>query len=1381
MLTRGIPRYIHQQLRAVLRHGSEHEYVLLHGASDAVTRLPEDVRAAPGVTLRVFPGGGLSPPEQTLRATEELEAWLVRERIDVFHTPAPWLQMATVFPRIDACPVVTTAYDFIPTLFHELLAGPLREGWRLAVEQMRCSTRLIAISYATARDATVYAHVPPDRIDVACPHADPWFRPLPPDVLETTLARLRRRLDILGRFVMTVSYAGFRHKNLDTLLEAYRRLPASLRQTLPLVVVGTQQAAPGALGDICWRLGITADVRVTDVVSDDEIVALYNAATLVVCPSRYEGFGMPIVEAMQCGTPVVTTTASSMPEVSGDAAWLVHPEDASAFADAIATLAGDEARRRALREAGLERAKRFTSDALGLATLASYRRAAASGGGTSSDDVIPHRPRIALRMPNPVLAADRARTAIETADALRDTASVDLYVTGDGALDVELLQRFRIRDAGAFDRVHGGRPYDGVLTASAESDGWTVTTSSGERTLTAGTLLPGVADPLGPQPRLQREQARAILGVSTTSYVLAWPEHDVTPSELRTGLLAVADVCRACPDTWLFVPCDPRTGRVPDAIAEQAAALAIRERVRAQLPAAHDASPATHAATADTYLAAADVVLAIAGTRDVVPPQPVMRACAAGKPVVVDEHDAWAWLPADACVKVPTTAFGVALSHVLVDLSHDLARREALDAAARAAYLARWTLDHLGERWRRELALGGDEAVPAGDAATVSAAQPDVAPLGFNRVCNIEDFAHPDLVAEMHEVLPHKVRHFGAGFPRGVEHCKDWEVAMATRTLRHFGAIRPDASILGVAAGMESTIFYLSKRVREVMVVDRYAQPGAWGLNSPLWMLVSPELGAVGDCDPERLVVQHMDARRLRFPNDRFDGIFSSSSIEHFGGAMDVAYAAYEMGRVLKPGGILSLSTTLTAASATGRLLGEAGNCFLFDPGHLQRFIVEASGLELVDAFVTDTTPATHAARRSVEQSLTEWARRAAAHGLKGLQEESAHWEVPNVSLEWDGVTFHSVHLALRKPATGWGVANAWARPTADVEVRVRQDYARLVEDSGAWMPPSPDVLVPVDRPEIHERRAAQATRALIRQHAGALGSQLDGLRAEIERLTPAPPQAGQRAQRAGAHPETWQPIPIRVPGIPDYVVFVDAGDRRDIIVDAYLKGHGGQLNTDVLTLIRACLRPGDPVIDAGAHLGSVTLPLAALGHPVLAVEASSRNVALLRASCACNGFRDVTVVHAAAADAEGTLGFYADGAWGWVAPPGEPVSEVVPAVRLDDLVHALGWPRVGAVKIDVEGAELAVVSGLARQLSRPDGPPVYYESNTHTHQHAGTSVGQVVAALERYGYRSYAVGPRRLTRVRPDDPQDIEVRDHLAVKGALPVLAGLRIDERGR
>jgi FkbM family methyltransferase len=211
---------------------------------------------------------------------------------------------------------------------------------------------------------------------------------------------------------------------------------------------------------------------------------------------------------------------------------------------------------------------------------------------------------------------------------------------------------------------------------------------------------------------------------------------------------------------------------------------------------------------------------------------------------------------------------------------------------------------------------------------------------------------------------------------------------------------------------------------------------------------------------------------------------------------------------------------------------------------------------------------------------------------------------------------------------------------------------------------------------------------------------------------------------------------------------------------------------------MRAVVQPGDAVIDAGAHLGSFTLALAAARCRVLAVEASARNVDLLRASVAFNGFSEVRVVHAAAAAAEGSLSFLADGAWGWVAAPGEPFTEYTPAVRLDDLVDLLQWERVALVKIDVEGSELSVVRGLSRLLARDDAPALYYESNAHTLGHAGVQPGEVVAALEAFGYRSYLATPGGLRRVRPDQPQRDLVVDHLAVKGPLPLLPNTHIDE---
>lgn len=1392
LMSRGIPRYIRQQLRAVLAHDRDNQYLLMHRAQDDVSALPAEVRDAPNVTLAPFPGEAAkyARMERTLHATEELERWLLRERIDLFHATAPWLPITMVLPRIDACPVVTTIYDTIPTLFQEHLHGLMKDGWVVAVEQLRRSTRLIAISEHTARDATLYYEIPPERLDVAYPHADPFFQPLAPGVAEARLAPLRRQLGLAGPFTVTVSFPGYRNKNIETLLEAYRILPAPVRSALPLVVVGAQGPTSEALRDVCRRMGILPHVFMTGVISDDEICALYNAATLVVCPSRYEGFGMPVVEAMQCGTPVLTSNAASLPEAAGDAAWLVDAEDAPAFAHAIATLAGDDARRAEMRRRGLEQVRRFTSEGLGRATLDAYRRTVASSAAadapvsvTTGTHVAPVT-RIAVCIANPVARDPRLRAQIETADALSSGAEVDLFFEGDGTPACELLRRFRLHDSAALDRIHAARPYDAILRAPAASEpaaAWRAATKArGEIAIAPAAPLTGVADPLGPQPLLQREQARTYLELSTTSFVVACPEIGGTAADWQMLVLAFADLFEVCPHAWLFVACDPKTNAAPVALIQHAKPFGLHERIRAQALAAPGTAPTAAASAEDLYLAAADVVVAIAGAGRAAAPHVVMRALAAGKPAIVDDSETWAWAPDDACVRVPAASFGFALGQTLRALCSDPLRRAAMGAAGRAAYEREWTLAHLRTRLRAALdlpALPDSPVVP-------DAGEPRSAPgLGFNRVCNIEDFRDQELVAEMHEVLPYKVRHFGPRFPHRVEHCKDWEVAMATRTLRQFGALRPDASILGVAAGMEDTIFYLSKHVGEVMTVDRYVQSGVWQLNSPLWMLVTPEWGAPDGCNQDRIVIQHMDARRLRFPDNRFDGIFSSGSIEHFGGLMEVAHSAYEMGRVLKPGGILSLSTVMAIAGPPGRLGGVPGTCLLFQREHLLRYIVEASGLELVDALDTTATPATHAVHRSLEEVLTSVALNSSAQGLKGLQEDFKHGVFPCLALDWEGFTFDSVHLALRKPLSGWGAANAWAQPTPEVETRIREDYRRVIEDYGAWAPTSTTLSAPVDSLDIARRQARRVNTRILRHHVVTLASDLDGLRSEVERHARQTPALAVGAEAedgtSSGLPATWVPIPLHTPNVPPYVLLVDRTEKRDILVDAYLRGMGAAINGVEFALIRLFVKPGDAVIDAGAHLGSITLPLAASGCRVLAVEASSKNARLLRASVAYNGFRDVTVVHAAAAAAEGSLSFYSDGAWGWVVPPGEAATEVVPAVRLDDLAGELGWTRVAAIKIDIEGGELAAIAGLERILSRSDAPALYYESNLHTHHHAGTSAGQVVAALEAHGYRNYAVTAGRLTRVRPGDQQKEIVRDHLAVKGPLPPMPPpITIDE---
>jgi SAM-dependent methyltransferase len=234
--------------------------------------------------------------------------------------------------------------------------------------------------------------------------------------------------------------------------------------------------------------------------------------------------------------------------------------------------------------------------------------------------------------------------------------------------------------------------------------------------------------------------------------------------------------------------------------------------------------------------------------------------------------------------------------------------------------------------------------------------------LSYNKVCNLEDFADPALRSIMREVLPHEVARFGEDFPSGVEMRRYWEIAMAVRAFRDFGVLHDQAEVLGVGAGNEPTIFYLTTRVKRVFATDIYLAEGRWAHEANSSMLTDPGSNWPGAWNPKRLVVQHMDGRRLEYPDASFDGIFSCGSIEHFGTWDDIGRAGDELFRVLKPGGVLALSTEYLI---DGPDHGSVGTMF-FGRAHLERYLIGNRAWDLVsplDLTLTDRTRQTVASQ----------------------------------------------------------------------------------------------------------------------------------------------------------------------------------------------------------------------------------------------------------------------------------------------------------------------------------------------------------------------------------------------------------------------------------
>ncbi|HKH22941.1 MAG TPA: class I SAM-dependent methyltransferase [Solirubrobacterales bacterium] len=280
--------------------------------------------------------------------------------------------------------------------------------------------------------------------------------------------------------------------------------------------------------------------------------------------------------------------------------------------------------------------------------------------------------------------------------------------------------------------------------------------------------------------------------------------------------------------------------------------------------------------------------------------------------------------------------------------------------------------------------------------------------LGYCKLCELADFAHPDLQPVIREV--NNVGPEDPTYPVGVEHRKGWEIAMTVRALRDLGAVREDAQVLGVGAGREATIFWLTRHVRRVFATDLYlAGDEAWSVSDArAAMLVAPENETNLGWNPRRLVVQHMDALELRYPDESFDAIFSSSSIEHFGGLQDIRRSVEEMHRVLKPGGVVALATEF-GVQGPGQIPGTR----LFDEQSLRAVLLDGLDWELAAPLDLSLSEETMASAIPFATPL----RRQVADRIRRMGGRGERPRYPHIVLRAAGHLWTSVHVALVKPA----------------------------------------------------------------------------------------------------------------------------------------------------------------------------------------------------------------------------------------------------------------------------------------------------------------------------------------------------------------------------
>ncbi|MCY3978403.1 MAG: glycosyltransferase family 1 protein [Chloroflexi bacterium] len=353
----GIHAYISNLLRLLPSHAPpDWQFEAMVGAANSAS--------FPGVSMARAPFATESPAlrvfwEQTLQPRQ-------LRRYDLYHA------LAFVAPVVLTVPMVVTVYD-LSFLHYPARLSAARRLYLRALTALTCARarRVLAISQSTANDLRAHLGVPADKIDVTPLGYDrAAFRPL----LENDIVHFRRKQALPERFWLFVGTLEPR-KNLPMLLKAYARLPK--KERLPLMMGGGSGWMAREVFATIERLQLGDSVKHVGFIPAADLALWYNCAEAFLYPSVFEGFGLPVLEAMACGTPVITTNVSSLPEVAGVAAQCLPPDDIERWSAALRDLQRNDAWRESARMKGLERAKLFSWARTAELTVASYRKAAA--------------------------------------------------------------------------------------------------------------------------------------------------------------------------------------------------------------------------------------------------------------------------------------------------------------------------------------------------------------------------------------------------------------------------------------------------------------------------------------------------------------------------------------------------------------------------------------------------------------------------------------------------------------------------------------------------------------------------------------------------------------------------------------------------------------------------------------------------------------------------------------------------------------------------------------------------------------------------------------------------------------------------------------------
>ena len=292
---------------------------------------------------------------------------LQKEKIDIYHVPQNGIGLSENV----RCKKVITIHDLIPYIMPETVGkGYLLKFLKEVPEIIQYADAIITVSNWSKKDILKFFPIDSDKVFVTPLATDLKYKPLD---REWCRYMLEKKLSIKKPFILYIG--GFSpRKNVRSLIMAFSRIYNSLNKDYVLVIAGSLRDEGNSLKELCDKLQISSHVVFTGFVEEDMLPLLYNGAELFVYPSFYEGFGLPPLEAMSCGTPVITSNVSSIPEVIGDAGILIDPYDTSNLMDALVSTLNNETLKEQLSKDGLNRASQYSWKRTASETLNTYKK-----------------------------------------------------------------------------------------------------------------------------------------------------------------------------------------------------------------------------------------------------------------------------------------------------------------------------------------------------------------------------------------------------------------------------------------------------------------------------------------------------------------------------------------------------------------------------------------------------------------------------------------------------------------------------------------------------------------------------------------------------------------------------------------------------------------------------------------------------------------------------------------------------------------------------------------------------------------------------------------------------------------------------------------------